>query len=51
VSSNSQENKFQVAYIAMNKSGEVGSFSIEPGFSYMDYYNGENKEVITRSAL
>ena len=51
VSSNSQENKFQVAYIAMNKSGEVGSFSIEPGFSYMDYYNGENKEVITKSAL
>ena len=51
VSSNSQENKFQVAYIAMNKSGEVGSFSIEPGFSYMDYYNGENKEVITGSAL
>ena len=51
VSSNSQENKFQVAFIAMNKSGEVGSFSIEPGFSYMDYYNGENKEVITRSAL
>ena len=51
VSSNSQEKKVQGAYIAMNKSGEVGSFSIEPGFSYMDYYNGENKEVITRSAL
>ena len=51
VSSNSQENKFQVAYIAMNKSGEVGSYSIEPGFSYMDYYNGENKEIITGSAL
>lgn len=51
VSSNSQENKFQVAYIAMNKSGEVGSFSIEPGFSYMDYYNGENKEVITLSLI
>ena len=51
VSSNSQENKFQVAYIAMNKTGEVGSYSIEPGFSYMDYYNGENKEVITGSAL
>ena len=51
VSSNSQENKFQVAYIAMNKSGEVGSYSIEPGFSYMDYYNGENKEIITESAL
>ena len=51
VSTNSQENKFQVAYIAMNKNGEVGSYSIEPGFSYMDYYNGENKEVTTESAL
>ena len=51
VSSNSQKNKFQVAYIAMNKNGEVGSYSIEPGFSYMDYVNGENKEIITESAL
>ena len=51
VSSNSQENKFQVAYIAMNKSGEVGSYSIEPGFSYMDYYKGENKEIISDSAF
>ena len=40
VSNNSQENKFQVAYIAMNKKGEVGSYSIEPGFTYMDYVNG-----------
>ena len=28
VSNNSQENKFQVAYIAMNKKGEVGSYSL-----------------------
>lgn len=45
------KNKFQVAYIAMNKNGEVGSYSIEPGFSYMDYVNGENKEVITESVF
>ena len=51
VSSNSQENKFQVAYIAMNKNGDVGSYSIEPGFTYMDYYKGENKEKITESAF
>ena len=51
VSNNSQENKFQVAYIAMNKKGEVGSYSIEPGFTYMDYVNGENKEVITESVF
>ena len=51
VMSNSQKNKFQVAYIAMNKKGEVGSFSIEPGFTYMDYSNGVNKEVRSGSAL
>ena len=51
VSNNSQENKFQVAYIAMNKKGQVGSYSIEPGFTYMDYVNGENKEVFSKSEL
>ena len=51
VSSNSQKNKFQVAYIAMNKNGEVGSFSIEPDFTYMDYVNGKNEEIKTGSAL
>ena len=51
VSNNSQENKFQVAYIAMNKKGQVGSYSIEPGFTYMDYVNGENKEIFSKSEL
>ena len=51
VSNNSQENKFQVAYIAMNKKGEVGSYSIEPGFTYVDYVNGENKEIFSKSEL
>ena len=51
VSNNSQKNKFQVAYIAMNKKGEIGSYSIEPGFTFMDYVNGENKEVFSKSEL
>ena len=51
VSSNSQKNKFQVAYIAINKNGDVGSYIIEPGFSYMDYLNGVNSEIISNSAL
>tara|TARA_B100000989_G_scaffold10466_1_gene7093 strand:+ start:606 stop:1562 length:957 start_codon:yes stop_codon:yes gene_type:complete len=51
VSTNSQKNKFQVAYIAINKNGDVGSYSVEPGFTYMDYFNGENKEKITESAF
>ena len=51
VSNNSQKNKFQVAYIAMNKKGEIGSYSIEPGFTFMDYVKGENKEVFSKSEL
>ena len=51
VSNNSQKNKFQVAYIAMNKKGEIGSYSIEPGFTFMDYVNGENKEIFSKSEL
>ena len=51
VDSNKQVNRFQVAYLAINKSGEVGSYSIEPGFSYMDYFNGENKEISSGSAF
>ena len=51
VSNNTREDKFQVAYIAMNKKGEVGSYSIEPGFTYMDYVNGENKEIFSKSEL
>jgi len=35
----------------MNKDGDVGSYSVEPGFTYMDYFNGENKENITESAF
>ena len=50
VDNNKQDNRFQVAYLAINKSGEVGSYSIEPGFSYMDYFNRENKEIISASA-
>ena len=51
VDTNKQVNRFQVAYLAINKSGEVGSYSIEPGCSYMDYYKGENKEIIYDSAF
>lgn len=36
---------FQVAYIAVNKRGEVGAFSIHEGFSYTIYQNGEMKNI------
>lgn len=34
---------FQAAFIAMNKEGEVGSYCIQEGFTYMKFQNGENK--------
>jgi N4-(beta-N-acetylglucosaminyl)-L-asparaginase len=36
---------FQVAYIALDKQGRVGSSSIHKGFTYMKYQNGENKNI------
>ncbi len=37
------EINFQVAYIAINKKGNVGSTSIHKGFTYMHYQNGINQ--------
>lgn len=36
---------FQVGYIAVNKKGEVGAYSIHDGFSFMLYQKGENKNI------
>jgi len=36
---------FQVAYIAVNKKGEVGAFSIHPGFSYTIFQQGKLKNI------
>ena len=35
--------KFQVGYLAINKKGEVGSYSLQKGFPYTLYVNNENK--------
>lgn len=42
---------FQVAYIAMNKAGETGSFSIHSGFSVTSNYNGANKNQESASFI
>lgn len=44
---NSDYKDFQIAYIAMNKAGETGSYCIHQGFSMMEYRNGENQKVST----
>ncbi len=38
---------FQIAYIAMNKVGEVGSYCIHKGFTYMKYQNETNKNIVS----
>lgn len=42
---------FQVGYIAVNKKGEVGAYSIHPGFSYRLYQENENKHLVPGSFL
>ena len=37
--------KFQVGYIAINKSGEIGTFSINKGFDYALYQDGKNELI------
>ena len=42
---NSNYKDFQVCYIALNKKGEVGSYSIHEWFSYNMFKNGETKNI------
>ncbi len=41
---------FQVAFIALNKNGEIGSYALHKGFQYALYKNGKN-ELIDSSYL
>jgi len=45
VSKNDRYKNFQIAYIAMNKAGEVGSYCIHKGFTYMKYQNNNNENI------
>ena len=36
---------FQVGYIAVNKKGEIGAYSIHEGFSYQLYQKGKNENI------
>ena len=37
-----ESSKRQVGFIALNKQGETGAFSLQPGFNYACYREGEN---------
>ena len=40
---------FQVAFLALNKKGEFGGFSLTKGFEYAVMFNGENKLLKSES--
>ena len=42
---------FQVAYLATNKIGEIGSYSIHGDFSYTFYNNKINQNVKSKSVF
>lgn len=42
---------FQVAYVAMNKNGEIGSYCIHKGFSFAKFYKGESSDNPSPSYL
>jgi len=47
VTKNDRYKDFQIAYIAMNKSGEVGHYCIHEGFTMMKYQDGNNENIPT----
>lgn len=48
IRANSNYKDFQAAFIALNKNGEVGSYCIQKGFSYVKYQDGKNENVLSK---
>jgi len=46
VSKDDRYKDFQIAYIAMNKAGETGSYCIHEGFTMMKYQDKRNENII-----
>lgn len=51
IKKNKNYEDFQACFIAINKKGEVGAYSIHPGFSYAKYQNQENQHIKSPSIL
>ena len=51
VEKNDNHKDFQVAFIAMNTRGEIGSYCIHKGFSYAKFYKGESSNNPSDSHL
>ena len=42
---------FQVAYVATNRTGEIGAYSLHSGFSYSLYTNQNNQNIESNSVF
>lgn len=51
VSKNPNHKNFQVAYIAMDKKGNTGSYCIHTGFAMMEYKNGTNNRKESKAFM
>ena len=51
IKNNPEYQDFQVAFLALNKNGEVGSYCIHPGFTYVKYQDKENSNTPSKSYL
>jgi len=49
VKKNNNYKEFQVAFIAFNQKGQIGSFALQPGFSYAMYQGGTHMVVDSKS--
>lgn len=45
ITSNQQYKDFQVGYLAINKKGEHGAYSVHPGFNYALHQKGKNELI------
>lgn len=51
IKKNPDYKNFQVAYVAMNKAGETGSYCIHRGFAMMEFRDGKNNRIETDSYI
>ena len=51
VKKNPEHTNFQVAFIALSKSGETGAYCIHEGFTMMKYQDSKNQNVSVKSHL
>lgn len=49
--SNENYPDFQIAYIALDKNGNTGTYCIHPGFTMMKYQNGMNENIKSESFI